>query len=235
MQIQVKEFGTDYSTYQFGYTLWATREQNDTLADIYNHGFLPYSSDLTKKEVHYMARSARIRLADFEPSSENRRIKNKFAQENFLVDEVPVASLLQNQAFIDFCLTYFEARHGVGIFSKERLLHILSFSRDVVVTRYMQTDKPLAYIIERRDANMRHYWFSFYDLALVHRSFGSFLMLDAIERAKQAGTLHMYLGTVYGEKALYKANYEPLEYWSGSEWVSDLEQLKRIAREDSKA
>lgn len=81
---------------------------------------------------------------------------------------------------------------------------------------------------------MHHYWFSFYDMALANKSFGSYLMLDAIERAKESGAAYMYLGTVYGAKALYKANYEPLEFWDGTAWNEDTAKLKELARNDPK-
>ena len=100
--------------------------------------------------------------------------------------------------------------------------------------RYRHEDRPVAYIIERRDATMHHYWFSFYDIALANKSFGSYLMLDAIERSQALGAHYMYLGTVYGAKALYKANYEPLEFWDGSTWIADMPLLKELARNDPK-
>jgi hypothetical protein len=37
---------------------------------------------------------------------------------------------------------------------------------------------------------------------------------------------------VYGEKALYKTNFEPLEWWNGEEWRSDIKQLKERGRSD---
>lgn len=234
MWITLREYGSSYGTYQFGYTLWAEREADEPLDDIYARGFLPYSSDPAVKETHYMARSARVRLADFALTSENRRIKTKFAEENLVVDEVPVSSLMHDEAFLTFCLDYFESRHGAGVFSKERLMHVLTFSNEIVVLRYRHNDAVAAYIIERRGASMHHYWFSFYDMALANKSFGSYLMLDAIERAKEGGAAHMYLGTVYGAKALYKANYEPLEFWDGTSWNEDTAKLKELARNDPK-
>ena len=79
---------------------------------------------------------------------------------------------------------------------------------------------------------MAHYWFSFYDLSLVHQSLGMWLMLDCIRDAKARGIEHYYLGTVYGAKALYKTNFEPLEWWSGNAWSADTVKLKARARAD---
>src|SRR5437870_4904348 len=80
---------------------------------------------------------------------------------------------------------------------------------------------------------MPHYWYSFYDLALAKQSLGLWLMLDAVRDAQERGLTHYYLGTVYGEKALYKTNSEPLEWWDGKQWQSDVALLKERGRSDA--
>jgi hypothetical protein len=50
--------------------------------------------------------------------------------------------------------------------------------------------------------------------------------------AKKAGLTHYYLGTVYGAKALYKTNFEPVEWWDGLQWQRDVALLKEKARAD---
>jgi arginyl-tRNA--protein-N-Asp/Glu arginylyltransferase len=57
-------------------------------------------------------------------------------------------------------------------------------------------------------------------------------MLDCIRSAKAAGLKHYYLGTVYGEKALYKTNFEPLEWWDGKSWSKDIALLKELSRRE---
>ena len=80
MKITRSEFGHEYGqgTYRFGYCEWATLEAGDTLVDVYVQGFLPHSANPEVRDTFYMARGARIALADFALSSENRRIAKRF-------------------------------------------------------------------------------------------------------------------------------------------------------------
>jgi len=52
--------------------------------------------------------------------------------------------------------------------------------------------------------------------------------------AREAGRKHMYLGTCYGEGALYKTNFEAVEWWTGCDWSTDTKELKRLARQEIK-
>ena len=49
-----------------------------------------------------------------------------------------------------------------------------------------------------------------------------------------AGRKYFYVGTVYGEKALYKTAFENIEFWNGSEWVAGKKELKKLGRSDNK-
>lgn len=229
MRIYRKEFGARYRTYEFGYTFWAEREKGDTPDELYENGFLPFSSDPGVSHTYYMARSACVDLKNFSFSSENRRVWRKFIERS-LREEVSTETCFADKDFFIFCLAYFDAHHGKGLFTKERLKHVLSFSPEVRVFRYLLDGVRAGYVIECHGKNMRHFWFSFYDLHLTYQSFGAFLMLHATEEAKRNGISHMYLGTLYGEKALYKTNFAPLVYWDGNAWVNDLKKLRVLVR-----
>ena len=58
-------------------------------------------------------------------------------------------------------------------------------------------------------------------------------MLDGVRHAQKAGRKYFYVGTVYGEKALYKTAFDNVEYWDGGEWVADKKQLKKLGRSDN--
>jgi arginyl-tRNA--protein-N-Asp/Glu arginylyltransferase len=98
---------------------------------------------------------------------------------------------------------------------------------------YRLDNTPAAYVLEAEDGDMGHYWYSFYDLQYVQQSLGMWLMLDCIRDAKERGLAYYYLGTVYGEKALYKTNFAPLEWWDGNAWSSDTKLLRERSRGDS--
>jgi hypothetical protein len=45
---------------------------------------------------------------------------------------------------------------------------------------------------------------------------------------------HLYLGTCYSERALYKTQFAGVEFFNGFRWSADLEELKYILRRDQK-
>lgn len=234
-EIFFSEHSFSYKTYTFGYAVYAKRIKNESLDGIYDKGFLPYTGQtiIAHESIFYMARSARVVLKNFVISSENKRIKKKFDGMNFSVTEKPASTYLKNKAMINFCMEYFEQRHGHGIMTEERLKKILSYSKEVYVVEYCTEDgNPCAYVIEIHAKNTQHYWFSFFDLQFAYSSFGMWLMINRTEHTKSIGKEAYYLGTVYGDKALYKTNIPALEYWNGQSWVSDVKKLKSRARTD---
>lgn len=230
MKLFSSELAHNYETYTFGYTNYALREAGDSLSNIYEQGFLPYSGSRTVRDVFYMARSARVVLTTFELSSENRRIAKKF-DGVFTKRRIANKDFDADETFYTFCLNYFVTQHG-AVMPRERLVHIMECGLITHIIEYRVQEKIAAYILEVEDGTMGHYWFSFYAPEYVKQSLGLWLMQDALTDAKQRGLSHYYLGTVYGEKALYKTNFGPLEWWNGTLWNSDVQTLKERGRQD---
>jgi arginyl-tRNA--protein-N-Asp/Glu arginylyltransferase len=231
MKFFSSELGHNYETYTFGYCNYCEVESGDSLAGLYAQGYLPYSGSPEAPNTLYMARHARVLLKEFELSSENRRIAKKFDGQ-FKKEVVPKKDFKIDESFYEFCLTYFHARHG-DTMPRERLEFIMASPFITHIIRYTQEDKLLGYVLSMQDGGAEHYWFSFYDLSLAKQSLGLWLMLDCVRDAKERGLAYYYLGTVYGEKALYKTNFEPLEWWGGRNWNSDIKLLKERSRSDA--
>jgi len=232
MRLFTSEFGHSYENYSFGYCNYAEREAGDKLFEIYQEGFLPYSANLNVKNVFYMARSARVNLKKFSLNSENRRIAKRF-DGKFEKEIIPFSKFdKKSENFISFCTEYFAVRHGKNVMPTQRLLFLLNFGliSDVVV--YKDGGIPKAYVFLVSDRDMTHFWFSFYDISLVYQSLGMYLMIDMAREAEKMGKKYLYLGTVYAEKALYKTNFDNLEYWTGHEWSRDIKKLKLRSRTD---
>lgn len=227
------EFGHNYDSYSFGYANYCLREKNDSLAEIYSQGHLPYSGSPDIKNIFYMARSARVPLESFLLSSENRRIAKKF-DDYFKTTVTPIDKFDRTRhTFISFCINYFKQRHGPNIMPAERFKTILNSDLINHIVSYSNGAGHLAYVFEVSDSNMTHFWFSFYDLSLVHQSLGMWLMLDSARRAKDRKAKHFYIGTVYGQKALYKTAFKNLEYWDGHQWLADIKKIKHLGRKDN--
>lgn len=232
MRIFSSELGQNYKTLTFGYSNYARLEAGDALPETYEAGFLPYSGVKDTKDVFYFARNARVALPQWSPTSENRRIAKKFDGQ-FTKKRTPLKEFKVTEEFISFWLSYFEKRHGPGVMPRERLELILSFGLvSSVISYHDQNGAAVGYVLEVEAGDMRHYWYSAYDMSLVRQSLGLWLMGDAVRDAHEAGFKHYYLGTVYGEKALYKTNFEPLEWWDGGAWSNDLSLLKKRAKSD---
>ena len=210
-------------------TQFCLREPGDSLTFIYESGYLPYSGAENLSNVFYSARSARILLPQFELTSENRRIAKKFDGQ---FTKERAAHFVPDEVFYDFCTAYFAQKHGTRAMPRERLTTILNSGLVKKTTIYRSLSRPVAYVLEVEDGTMSHYWFSFYDLAYAKQSLGLWLMLDALRDAKERGREHYYLGTVYGDKALYKTNFKPLQWWDGKGWSGDVSLLKELGRKD---
>lgn len=231
MNIWHSEYLQNYGTYTFGYGAYASLEEGDSLAAVYEQGFLPYSGTKGVLDTLYMARSARVALPSFEPTSENRRVLKRF-DEVFTKSPIDAKDWAANPEVLTFCLSYFAGRHNASVMPEERLRCILSHDTKPHGVRYEKDGKLAALTLLAEDPIMTHFWFSFYDLSLVEQSLGMWLMLDAARDAKASGKKHFYLGTVYGEKALYKANFPALSWWDGRTWQDDTATLKLRARTD---
>lgn len=203
----------------------------EPLEQLYNEGYLPYSGNRELQGIFYSARSARVALTEFIQTSENRRIARKFDGQ-FTKRRIPINKFAADEAFYAFVLSYFKERHGGSAMPRERLDVLLGSGLITTVIEYRQKDAAVGYVLEIESGSMRHYWYSAYDLTLAKQSLGLWLMLDCIRDAQAAGLTHYYLGTVYGTKALYKTNFEPLEWHDGTTWLHDLVLLKEKSRQE---
>lgn len=231
MKITRNEFGHEYEKYRFGYCEYALFELNDRVSDFYEKGFLPHTADPSVRNRFYMARSARILLEHFSYTSENRRIAKRF-EGAFTSIRLPAATA--DESVRSLFLNYFSKRHGPLIMPAARLDAILATPLPLSLITYRKKGRLVAAVLEVAEKSFGHFYYSAYDLSLIQQSLGMWLMLDGARQAKEDGRTHYYLGTVYGEKALYKANLEPLEFWDGSLWNTDLASLKKLARTELK-
>jgi arginyl-tRNA--protein-N-Asp/Glu arginylyltransferase len=225
MRIFHREFGERYDTYEFGYATYAQREPHDALSDVYAAGFLPHSADPAVSNLFYMARSVRVPLSHAELTSENRRVLKKF-DGSFTSTVMTLEDLKGDDAFLPCFLSYFKERHGERVMTEERAHGILSTPLPLRAIRYEKDGTLAGYVLEVAGDGIAHYWYSCYSADYAGSSFGMWLMLDALRRAKDESRTYLYLGTAYGAKGRYKTNFEPLEFWDGSAWVDDVKLLK---------
>ncbi len=231
MKIFASEFGHSYETYSFAYGLYCARESGDMLSEIYEKGFLPYSGSKGLKDMFYMARGTRCDVRNWKPTSENRRVLKMFDGQ-FEKKVLTVSAIRNDETFFDLCLSYFNLAHG-SVMPRERLELILDMNLVSTVIEYSKDGIPQAYLLLVEDETISHYWFSFYGHDYAKTSMGMWLALDHIRELSTGSKKYFYFGTCYAEKALYKTNVEPLEFWNGETWIQDTPLLKSLCRSDT--
>jgi arginyl-tRNA--protein-N-Asp/Glu arginylyltransferase len=232
MKLLFSEQNSDYANYQFPYAVWAVPEPGETPAHLFNAGFLPSSRYLDR---FYLCRQIRVALAQFELSSENRRILRKGAGIN--VELVPRAKFDYTPARREFFKRYADAKFGRDVMSYERL--DLLFAAPVISHLLVFTDTAtgaeagVATLYLKGDT-LAYYYYAFYDLNYFARNLGMYMMTSAVELFAGRGVKQLYLGTCYSENALYKTQFAGAEFFNGFRWSHNLAELKYLLRRDQK-
>ncbi len=239
MKIFKSEIGNNYSNYTFGYSEYAILESPEDISPIYSNGYLPYSADLALDyKVFYLARSLRVDTNLFTDTSENRRVAKKMSDLTIEIIKHKILDFdLSDEAFINFCLKYAKARFSNDAMDEKRLKYVLNagIATDIFEFRNINSDEILGYVLSVANDNLLHYWFSFYNYELLEQyPLGKWMMWRMIHWSKDNNIKHIYLGTAYGTKAMYKVrDFKGLEYYTGSGWSDDVKKLKSLCANDT--
>lgn len=224
MKLFFSEFKASYSKYFFPYQVWLLAEEGDSLEKIYEIGFLPMRN---LPGVYYLSRSLRVNLADFELTSENRRILKKtegFESKLISLNEFDYAPRVQKM-----CKDYANQRLG-GIFSSASIKSIFSGKvySHIFVFRNNHDNEEVGYAVVRITDRIIQYAHSFYDLKYLSENLGARMMLEAVVWAKDNNKDKIYLGTCYEKNSLYKTEYKGVEFYNGFGWSNNQEELKYL-------
>jgi arginyl-tRNA--protein-N-Asp/Glu arginylyltransferase len=232
VKLLFSEQKSDYGSYQFPYAVWAIPEAGEKPSDIFNAGFLPSSRQLDR---FYLCRQIRVDLAEFKPSSENRRILRKGKGINVAL--VPRDKYRYTPERRDFFKTYADIKFGKDVMTFERLDAL--FAAPIISHLLVFTDaKTGAEVgvatLYLEGAAHAYYYYAFYDLNYYSRNLGMFMMTSAVELFAGRGVKNLYLGTCYSESALYKTQFAGAEFFNGFRWSDNLAELKFLLRRDQK-
>lgn len=170
--------------------------------------------------------SARIRVADFEPSRTQKRILRRAAH----LRRNATSPWATEDQFTLF-RRYLDARHADGgmadmdVFEYAAMIEETPIrSRVIEYTRPAgagERGRPLAAVslTDVFDDGLSMVY-SFYDPALADLSLGTFAILDHVDIAREAGLPYVYLGYwVPGSRKMgYKAGFSALEIYKGGAW-----------------
>lgn len=236
MRIFFSESNNDYATYTFNYAIYAISEQLEELESIYNQGFLPYSSNITlQREIFYLARSLRVNLAQFEDSSENRRVDRKIEPLSISFELIPKNTIdINDLSFLDFCLSYAQERFSNNAMNEARFKYILGRETGTHWLVFKREEKVLAYVLLAIHGKAIHYWYAFFDATYLEEyPLGKWIMWRSIKWAKENNYDYVYLGTCYGNSALYKTrDFKGLSFFDGYGWNNSINTLKELCKTD---
>ena len=186
--------------------------------------------------------SARIRVADFKPSRTQKRVlkKNEDLTRNATS---PWATEDQFQLF----RRYLDTRHADGGMADMDIFEFAAMIEETPIrSRVIEYTRPVdgadpggsdRYGSDRygsdHDSRLAAVCltdvfddglsmvYSFYDPAMNARSLGSYIILDHVEIAREAGLPYVYLGYwVPGSRKMgYKASFDALEIFKGGQWT----------------
>jgi arginyl-tRNA--protein-N-Asp/Glu arginylyltransferase len=191
---------------------------------MYNEGFV-----FTRigKGVMNQTRSLRIDLNNFEFSSENRRVLGK--TEDLALSVHPIPYEKYDWSIHKMGKEFYEKKFGEKTFSAQKIKELITnkeksnFNRLLV---YIKDEKVAGYCIALETKNTLHYCYPFYELGADYPNLGMGMMLKAIMLAKESGKKYIYLGSFQRPTDTYKLQFSGLEWFGGTEWKNDLDQLK---------
>lgn len=226
MKFIFSEYKADYSKYHFPYQVYLQKEASDDLDKIYSMGFL--SSRITP-DLFYLARSVRVDLSKFEPTSENRRIMRKTEYLSFKV--VPLSSFKYDYSIGKLGKEFYKNKaKGLGTLAIKNLFEKSSLTHVIVGQDKRSNLSTIGYCPVLMTGEILHYAYPFYELKYIKEDLGLGMMLQVINYAKENGLKYVYLGTCYSESAFYKLQFTGTEYFTGFNWSSDTAGLKELVR-----
>lgn len=222
------------------YLNWNTKIITDfssgSLDTLYDQGYVATRVD---KGILNQTRSVRIRLTDFELSSENRRILRKVEGIALEIQPLPYADY--HWSIHKLAKDFYTTKFGEDTFSANKVKELLtekdkSSFNTLLIFREATSKKALGYCIALRTNTLLHYSYPFYKLDEATASGGALsslglgMMTKAIEWAKNAGLTYIYLGSLQRPTDTYKLQFSGLEWFDGNKWQVDTNPLKEILK-----
>lgn len=216
------------------YLNWDTKTVTDfspeNIASQYDAGYVFTRVD---KGIMNKTRSFRIKLSDFEMSSENRRIARKNEHLSLVVKALPLSADDYSWEIGKLAKDFYDA-HGADFSAnkvKELLTNEVSSNFNTLLTYIdTRTNLVIGYAICHLDSNILHYSYPFYVTNPTEPSRGLGMMIKAIEWARAQGLSYAYLGSLQRPSDTYKLQFAGSEWFDGENWQTDTTPLKEILK-----
>jgi len=185
--------------------------ETDSVAEIekyYNQG---YVFTRLGKGIMQQIKSVRVKLADFELSSENRRILKKNDKLKLTHNILPSTSY--SWAIAKLAKDFYGQKFGKNIMSANKIKEMFSEPQKSNMNAYFEYSiegQVIGYCLLFESNDISHYSYPFYDLEIEQPNLGMAMMLQAIIQAQEKSKQYIYLGS----DSKYKHQFKGLEVYN---------------------
>jgi len=215
--------------------------RDEYIETMYSQGFV---FTRLKRGAMHQVRSVRVRLREFEPSSENRRVGEKSSEiflDFFRLNEFPYHWSIGKLA-----KDFYEIKFGPGVMSASKIKELFtqpgkSNMNSVLVYNHGKT--PVGYCLAFSSPQLLHYSYPFYQHPgfdpIQYKSLfnlnppkimGIAMMTKAILWAKDNRKEFIYLGSIQDDKSLYKFQFKGTEWFDGEQWREGKPNWEEVER-----
>ncbi|MFH1291656.1 MAG: hypothetical protein ABIH87_00445 [bacterium] len=183
----------------------------------------------TGKGEMYQTRGLRIDLSEFELNSENRRILKKTQDVKMRTCPVPYNNY--HWSIHKLGKDFYTTKFGHKTFSANKIKELMT---DALKSNFniIFAYNDLGYCISLQTIQLVHYCYPFYDLKKSDKNMGLGMMLQAILYAKNNHKKYIYLGSASRPTDTYKLQFKGLEWFDGKDWKNNLDELKKILKQN---
>lgn len=170
----------------------------------------------------YNLRSTRIKVSDYKPTKTVKRLANKVQVSKVILTQEELDKLepiyekyVKAKGYKrDIELKNFLGYFALLYWNQERLIGASIFKE---------------YKVEQKDIVVYQFLWDYEDPKL---SLGNVAQYYEIELTKNS-TTYVYLMGGYEEACIYKSNFKGFEWWTGTEWSSDLDLYTQLCKRDN--
>lgn len=201
---------------------------DENIESLYENGYL---FTRISRGVMNQTRSLRINLSLFEPSSENRRVLSHTEGLQLEKISLPIPESEYDWNIAKLAKDFYEKKFSEKIFSVNKTKELLTSesSNFNSLLKFEVKQETMGYVICVETVNIFHYAYPFYEFEKYQSNFGLGMMLNAILDAKSRDKGYFYLGSYTRESDKYKLQFKGLEWFDGTVWKTDVDELKKIA------
>jgi len=225
------------------YQVYLDNVPDSEISEMFNNGFLPDFWQIEFKDMNQLKwkpiRSTRLNLKnksfnDFKPSHYNYRM-NKIKKENIsfsnsISSALPITEIEPqiNNVWLAYC--------DYKGFIDEGEFKDFKFNTDVFTYYFAinPSSRLEAFSITYNHSNLSYIIEQCWNYLNPQLSILKYLLFLKIRLCIESKKDFLYLGEGYFENCLYKSELPYFEWWTGSNWSSDIEHYNSLCKLDSK-